>query len=183
MEDEKIIDLYFSRDPTAIRETQHKYGSYCTAVAKNILISKEDAEECVNDTWLRAWNSIPPARPNILSLFLAHITRNLAIDRYRERFTAKRGKGEMSLCLEELAECTGSGETFTDELELRDVLDRFLESLEPRPREIFMLRYWYMLPVKEIAKRSGITSAAVKMSLKRTRENLKGFLISQGFDI
>ena len=183
MEDNKIIDLYFARDEAAIRETSYKYGGYCTAVAKNILLSREDAEECVNDTWLRAWNSMPPARPNILSLFLAKITRNLAIDRYRERFTEKRGRGEIWVCLDELTECAGSGENFCDSVELKEILNLFLKELEQQRREIFMLRYWYMLPVKTIAARLGISSGAVKMSLRRTREALKRFLLSKGFDI
>lgn len=183
MEDDKIIDLYFRRDQSAIAESQNKYESYCTAVAKNILCSKEDAEECVNDTWLHAWNSIPPTRPNILSLFLAKITRNIAIDRYRERFAERRGKGEISVCLEELTECVGNTETFTDEIELREAMNIFLERLNPKHRKIFMLRYWHMLTLNEVAVRCGVSEGAVKMSVKRTRESLRKFLISRGYEI
>ena len=183
MEDNKIIELYFHRDQTAIAESQNKYGAYCTAIAYNVLCSGEDAEECVNDTWLHAWNSMPPTHPNILSIFFARITRNIAIDRYRKRFTEKRGKGGLAVCLEELTECVGDGDDFADRLELKEALNTFLKKLEPRPREIFMLRYWHMLSLKEIADRCKISENAVKMSLKRTRDSLRKFLLSNGYEV
>ncbi|MCM1055607.1 MAG: RNA polymerase sigma factor [Bacteroides sp.] len=184
-EDGKIIELFFKRSEAAIAESRNKYGKYCASIAHNILHSSEESEECVNDTWLKAWNSIPPNKPEKLSVFLGSITRNLAIDRYRRSNSGKRGKGEAAACLEELAECISdeSSGSFTDTVLLRDALNRFLKELSGSARDIFMLRYWYMLPVKEVARRSGIKEGTVRMSLFRTREALKEFLADEGYDL
>lgn len=185
MEDVKITELFFDRSESAIEEIRKKYGKYCNKIAMNILHSEEESEECVNDTWLRAWNSIPPGKPEKLSVFLGSITRNLAIDRYRRSKSAKRCNGEAAVCLEELAECISdeNAGSFTDTLYLKDTLNRFLEGLSESARELFMLRYWYMLPVKEAAKRCGVKEGTARMSLSRTRAELKTFLEKEGYDI
>lgn len=183
MEDSKIIELYFKRSETAIKESRDKYGKYCGVIAGNILKSEEDAEECVSDTWFRAWNIIPPHKPPKLDSFFGKLTRNLAIDKFRQLKTGRRGSGEINLCLEELAECVGKEETFTDTVALRDALDRFMEKLDTRSRELFVLRYWYMYSMKETAKRCNVTEGTAKMSLYRTRAALREFLAKEGFDI
>lgn len=109
MEDHQIVELYWQRNADAISETADKYGDYCFAIAENILHNAEDSEECVNDTWLRAWNAIPPQKPAVLRMFLAKITRNLSFDRFHARNAEKRGGGEMALVLDELGECFGGG--------------------------------------------------------------------------
>lgn len=183
MNDTQIIELYFSREEQAIAESQLKYGRYCTAIANNILFSKEDSEECVNDTWLQAWNTMPPKKPNRLSLFFGTITRNLAINLYRKRSADKRGGTGIDLCLDELEECVGKGDSFGDSLELKDALDRFMETLKPKPKKIFLVRYWYMLSVKDTARVCGVSEGAAKMSLKRTRLELKEFLEKEGIEV
>lgn len=183
MDDSKIVELYVKRSEAAVSESQNKYGKYCGVIANNILRSDEDAEECVNDTWFKAWNIIPPHLPPRLDAFFGKLTRNLAIDMFRRRRTDKRGKGEMLLCLEELAECVGKEETFTDTVALRDALDRFLENLASQARKLFILRYWYMFSLKESAKRCGVNEGTAKMSLYRTRAALRDFLKEEGFDI
>lgn len=183
-DDRKIIELFFSRSETAIEEARKKYGKYCNAIALNILHSAEESEECLNDTWLRAWNSIPPNKPERLSVFLGSIARNLAIDRYRKSKSGKRGKGEATVCLEELAECISdeNWSSFTDTVYLKDALNRFLKELSGGARDIFMLRYWYMLPIKEAARRLGIKEGTARMSLSRTRAALREFLENEGFE-
>lgn len=183
MEDSKIIELYFDRSESAVKESQDKYGKYCGVIAGNILKSEEDAEECVNDTWFKAWNIIPPHKPPKLDAFFGKITRNLAIDKFRQLKSFRRGSGEISLCLEELAECVGKEETFTDTIALRDALNRFTEELDTRSRELFVLRYWYMFSMKETAKRCGVTEGTAKMSLYRTRSALREFLAGEGFEV
>ena len=183
MNDTQIIELYFLRDENAIAESRLKYGSYCHSIAYNILHSKEDSEECVNDTWLGAWNAMPPSRPDRLSLFLGSITRNISITLFRKRTAEKRGGGETEVCLEELAECVGTEECTGEVLELKDALDRFLDRTKPKAKKVFLLRYWYMLPLKEIAASCEMTEGQVKMTLKRTREKLKKFLEKEGIEI
>ena len=183
MEDSVIIELYWQRSETAISESRNKYQRYCTVIADNILHCPEDTEECLDDTWLKAWEAMPPHKPDRLSVFLGKITRNLAIDRYRRSRAGKYGKGQITLCLDELAECVGTDETITDDLALRSALDSFLQELDGEARDIFLLRYWYMFSIKEIADRLGKSIGAVKMSLQRTRSKLKSYLEQEGFDI
>ncbi len=181
MEDERIIELYFARDDSAIKASSEKYGSYCSAIAQNILNCHEDTEECVNDTWLRAWNAIPPTRPSRLSVFLGRITRNLALDRYRKDNSQKYTGSRTALCLEELSECIGQEDTsIEDDLVLRDLLEHFLTSIPTRDKDIFLYRYWYFLSVEEIAERCRISAGAVKMNLMRTRKKLKELLDKEG---
>lgn len=183
MNDNDIVELYLNREETAIAETESKYGIYCKTIAKNILGSREDSEECVSDTWLKAWNSIPPAKPLRLGLFLGRITRNLAIDRYRIKSADKRRHNETALCLEELEECVGSGDSIADTVALKDSVNRFLDRLRPKERKIFMLRYLYMFSISEIEVRLGAKEGAIKMSLSRSRVKLRDFLIKEGYDI
>ncbi|MBE6850973.1 MAG: RNA polymerase sigma factor [Ruminococcus sp.] len=183
MDDNTIINLYFQRSETAIRESDKKYGAYCSTIANNILHSPQDSEECVNDTWVRAWNTIPPEKPVRLSVFFGKITRNLAIDRWRKAKSEKSGGGQIALCLDELAECVGTKQNFGDELDLKEAIDAFLSSLKPQPKRIFMLRYWHMCPISDVARLCGISEGAVKMSLKRTRNLLREYLEQEGIYI
>lgn len=183
MEDNDIIELYWQRDEAAVRESMTKYGAYCSAIAGNILHSAEDAEECVNDTWMRVWNTIPPEKPGRLSAFLGKITRNLAIDKYRRCRSQKYGGGQTALCLDELGECIGEDVPIEDRIALRELMHSFLTALTDKNRDIFLLRYWYMMPVCEIAERYGISEGAVKMILQRTRSKLKGYLEKEGVGI
>ncbi len=183
MEDNIIIELYFQRSETAIRESDKKYGAYCGTIANNILHSQQDSEECVNDTWIRAWNAIPPEKPARLSVFLGKITRNLAIDRWRKLKREKSGSGQINLCLDELAECVGTQETLGDKLDLKEALDSFLSMLKPQTKRIFMLRYWHMCPISDVARLCGISEGAVKMSLRRTRKLLREYLEKEEIDI
>jgi len=183
MDDSSIIALYWERSDRAIAETAHKYGTYCHYIANAILESREDAEECVNDTWLRTWNTIPPQRPERLQTFLGKITRNLALNRREKNRAQKRGTGQTSLVLDELAECVGAGsgeDRITDEMHLRDVLNRFLAGLPVKTRKIFVRRYWYMSPVKEIAAEYRISESKVSVTLFRTRNQLKAVLEKEG---
>ena len=184
MEDSEIIALYFARDESALRETEDKYGDYCLAIARRILESREDAEECVNDTWLRAWNTIPPQKPDKLRPFLAKITRNLAFDRYRTRHAAKRGGGELSLVLEELEQClpaAASAEQAAEARELEHSIQTFLQQLPSLPRSVFLRRYFYAEPVQHIAQRFSLKDGSVSMMLSRTRRKLKFFLQQEGY--
>ncbi len=183
MEEKQIIDLYFERSEQAIAETDRKYGKFCRQVAYNILYNHQDSEECVNDTYLKTWNVIPPKRPNPLKVFLGKITRNLALDRWDWNHTAKRGGGEMEASLEELHECIPSPigtEEIIANKELVRALDMFLATLTVDNRKVFIRRYWNLSPVKEIASYYGMTESKVKMSLMRTRNALKSYLEQEG---
>lgn len=186
MEDEKIIELYWGRDRDAITETEKKYGGFCFAIARNILQSSEDAEECVNDTYFKTWNSIPYARPKLLSAFLGKITRNIAFSRYRSENADKRGGGEMALVLDELAEIV-SGKDDVEKAfelsELTDAINSFLKSLPAEKRSIFVRRYWHCDSIKVIAERYKMTESSAAMSLMRLRNKLKDFLTERGFEI
>lgn len=179
MEDEKIIELYWERSETAVEETSKKYHSYCYSIAFHILDNAADAEECVNDTWLKAWYSIPPNRPNRLAIFLGKITRNLSYDVWKRYHAKKRGYGEIPLILSELNECihaADSVETIIEEKLLTESLNRFLLGLSERKQKIFLLRYWYALPVKNISAETGIPSPVISGMLFRLRKNLKDYL-------
>ena len=183
MEDNQIIRLYFDRSEEAISQTAAKYGKYCHNIAYNILHNFEDSEECVNDTYWKAWNIIPPRKPKRLAAFLGKITRNLSLDKYRHYTADKRGGGELAVALEELGDCIssiGSMGDHTEEIVLVEVLNSFLASLSAEHRKIFMRRYWYVSSVKEIADDYGITESKVKMSLLRSRNQLKTVLEKEG---
>lgn len=183
MKDTEILDLYWSRDERAIAKTQESYGKYCYSIAFHILHSGEDSEECVNDTWLRAWNAIPPNRPQRFAIFLGTITRNLAFDRWKRKNTLKRGRGEMDITLDELAECVpaaGGTEDIVEEAELRRNLNVFLGTLKEQERNVFLRRYWYAEEYGEIADRYGLKLGTVKTILFRTRGKLRTFLEQEG---
>lgn len=184
MQDEQILDLYFARDPDAIAYTAEQYGAYLTAIASNILSAKEDAEECVCDTYLRAWNAIPPTRPRILRAFLGRITRNLSINRFHSLHAHKRGGGQVSLALEELSECVSGSEDVEAALDrsmLLDALNDWLASLPAHKRCIFLRRYWSFDSVRGIAARCGMTQTAVSVTLHRLRSSLRAHLAERGF--
>lgn len=185
MTDNEILDLYWARDEQAISETDQKYGSYCRTIAWNILRSREDTEECVSDTWLKAWNAMPPKRPSILSSFLASITRNLSLDRYRAGQAKKRG-GQLERVWEELEGCADPQMELENQIalgELSRLLDRFLRQLSQRERLVFLRRYWYADPVAEIAHRCRMSEGAVKVSLHRTRNKLRKMLEQEGYTL
>lgn len=180
MEDQKIIDLYWARQQSAIEQTQIKYGRYCHSIAFNILRSEEDSQECVNDTYHNAWNAMPPQRPQRLRGFLGSITRNLALNRYDYKNAQKRG-GETEMVLEEYAQCIPNGQMpVEDEYALRQAVNGFLASLSKRNRIIFLRRYWYLCTVREIAQSMGLTESNVKIILHRTRDQFKAFLEKEG---
>ena len=183
MEDEAIIALYWQRSEEAIIQTDRKYGRYCRSIAFNILENDDDTDECLNDTYLKAWNIIPPKRPTFLSALLAKITRNLALDRQKFSRAEKRGGGQIPLVLEELADCVPGGtdaEEMLKNKEITALLNRFLSSLPQRTREVFMLRYWYLCPIRQIAEGLGLGESNVKMLLLRTRRQLKVLLEKEG---
>lgn len=184
MDDRKIIELFFERSEKAIDETEKKYGRYISAVASSILASKEDTEEVVNDTYLRAWNSIPPNKPNKLGAFLATIARNLALDRY----AARRGEREnvaAEAVLDELADCLSDSTALSlvDEFALKQAVNSFLSSLDEKTRVVFMRRYWYMMPIARIAFMSGMSESNVKTTLHRTRKAFREHLEKEGITV
>lgn len=186
MRDTAIIDMYFARDEQAIAATQETYGSYCHRIAWNVLHDEEDSEECVNDTWLRAWKSIPPTRPDKLSVYLGTITRNLALDRWKSKRTARRGSGEMALVLDEIAEIVPDRSSVEDMVEtarLEELINTFLHELPERDCNVFLRRYWFMEEYSDIAKRYCLNLNTVKSSIHRTRGKLKEFLEKEGVTI
>ena len=184
MDDKRIIDLYWERSERAITETSSKYGNYCYTIAYNILYNREDSEESVNDTYLAAWNAMPPKRPDILSAFLGKITRYISIDRWKNRTALKRGGGEVPLVLEELEQCISSKRSVEEEYlqkELLKCINQFLANLPQTERKIFMYRYWNMDSIEKISKRYGYSSSKVTSMLYRIRGKLYKFLEKEGF--
>ena len=183
MNDKNIVDLYFNRDEEAITQTDKKYGRYCYSIAYNILMSREDAEESVSDTYMTAWRAIPPRRPAVLATFLGKITRNLAIDRWRERSAYKRGGGEVTLALEELEECIAGRQNVEAEYERKELIRayvKFLDALPVTERRVFLCRYWYVDSVDAIAEKFGFSQSKVKTMLYRTRAKLRKQLAEEG---
>ena len=186
MDDEKIIALYWERNENAITETRKKYGRYCRAIAYHLLGNAEDAEECENDTYFAAWQSIPPAKPVAFSVFLGAITRRLSLDRWRRLYADKRGGGVASVSLCELEECIPSGKSIDDAIEekaLSAAISDFLRKMPQAEASVFIRRYWYFDSVSDIAKRYGFGESKVKMLLKRTRDQLLVYLEKEGFFI
>lgn len=183
MEDCDIIRLFWAREERALEETHQKYGAYCWTIAHNILKNREDSDECVNDTYLRAWNAMPPQRPAILPAFLGKITRNLSIDRYKAKKASRRGGGQLTLALEELGDCLPGSESVEDAVtaaELSRVIDRFLRTLPDKDCCIFLRRYWYFDAMGDIARRYHMAEGSVKSSLFRTRRKLRDYLLKEG---
>lgn len=183
MNDREIVNLYWQRSEQAIEETAQKYGRYCHTIAYNILENSADCEECVNDTWLSAWNAMPDKRPERLSLFLARITRNFALTRIVRRTAKKRGSGEATLALEELDECLADRCDLEKEIEDRELsraIDTFLGQLPEKEQLVFICRYWFVATEREIAEKLGMSRSGVSAMLKRTRSKLKTYLLTEG---
>lgn len=183
MKDEQIIELYWKRDEAAIAASSEQYGGYCFAIANNVLNDRQDADECVNDTWLRAWRAIPPQRPGRLSAFFGRITRNLAFDRFQANHAQKRGGGEFAVVLDELADCipaAGGVEEHVLLSELSRAVSSFLYELPVRDCNLFLRRYWYGEPIRTLAKRFAMKETSVKASLHRTRGKLRTYLEKEG---
>lgn len=183
MEDSQIIELYWQKSEDAIKETDRKYRAYCFSIANHILCNTQDSEECVNDTWLHVWNAIPPQKPNVLSAFLAKITRNLSFNRFQARSAQKRGGGEIVLVLDELAECLSGESDVESEYAARELgrhIRLFVRALPEKEGNVFVRRYFFTDPVKDIAKRYGLTENNVMVILSRTRKKLKHDLIKEG---
>ena len=185
MEDKQIVELYWARSESAISETANKYGRYCHYIAYQILTNDEDAEEVVNDTYLKAWNTIPPQRPDPLKPYVGTISRQLALNVYKEQHTQKRG-GQVPLVLDELSDCIPNPENHEnigESIALSEALSRFLRALPQKTRNIFIRRYFYMSPVAEIARDFSMKESNVTMHLLRTRRKLAQFLKKEGFDV
>lgn len=183
MNDREIVELYWQRSERAISETAKKYGRYCRSVAYNILGDSQDSEECVNDTWLAAWNSMPNNRPSRLNPYLAKITRNFALQKIVHRGAQKRGGGEAALALEELDDCVPSGycmEDALEEKELSEAINRFVGRLSREEQTAFIGRYWFLASEREIAQKQGCSRSKVNGMLKHTREKLKNYLLQEG---
>lgn len=186
MTDIDIINLYWDRNETAITESSGKYGAYCSSIAYNILYNRFDAEECVNDTWLHAWNAMPPQKPSVLSAFLGRITRNLSFDLYKKLHRDKRGGDNIDLVLDELAECVSGGEDPADSYDLAELkkdINLFLDSLTEDKRNMFVLRYWYADSVASIASRFKTSENTVSVTLNRLRKSLKTYLTERGYSL
>lgn len=184
--EEEIIELYRARDEEAIRRTADTLGSYCYTVAYNILGNPEDAEECVNDTYLAVWNAIPPARPASFKHFVTRILRNLALNRYKEQNRDKRGGGQVPLALEELAEVVSDTEDIPADYARKELLEsitRFLRECSPRDRGLFLDRYIRLEPTAALAKRYRVKEAQVLLILSRTRKKLKAQLEKEGYTL
>jgi len=186
MEDERIIDLFFQRDEAGISEASLKYGKYLKTVAFRILGDHEDTEECVNDTWVRAWNSIPPTRPEILKAFLARITRNLALNRMEEKNAEKRGSGEGTVCLDELEEVVADRSSVEEEIEkqaLIEAIEQYLGTLSSDQRNLFLQRYFHFYSIQDLARMYDWGESRVKTTLFRLRNGLKTYLRKEGFTV
>ena len=183
MDDSRIIDLYFKREERAITETKDKYGKLLNHIAFSILHSSEDSDECVNDTYMRAWQTMPPKRPNILSAFLCKITRNLSINRYLQN-KARRQYLSLDTVFEEIAECVpDTSGPISDRIAIKDAINGFLGTLAETPRKIFVKRYFYMMSIKEISLDIKTSTSNIKVSLMRTREKFKAYLEKAGINL
>ena len=186
MEDFEIVELYWDRNENAITQTDRKYGKYCRKIAFSIVNDREDTEECVNDTYLQTWNSLPPQRPEKLSTYLGKICRNISINLYEKLTADKRGGNETDACLDEISELIGGSSEVEEQLDLTvltDLINKFLRRCEKQARTVFVQRYWYMMSVKEIARENRMSDSNVKMTLSRTREKLKLYLEEEGYSI
>lgn len=183
MEDSRIIELYWARSQQAIVESENKYGAYCRTVARNILDRAEDAEECINDTWLRAWNVMPPQRPAVLQAFFGKLTRNLSLDRWRRDRAQKRGGSQVELALEELEDCLAARDRVEEELDARHtagLISGFVRQLPRQDRMLFVRRYWYLDDIQTLARHMGMGQSQVKSRLHRIRQRLKVELEKEG---
>lgn len=185
MDDERIIALYWARDEAAIRETSLKYGGLCARIAGNILVSREDGEECVNDTYLAVWNAIPDQRPTIFSAFIGRITRNLALKKYEYRSAAKRSPAAVA-SFEELGDCVSGTDRAESGAECRlieELISTFLRRQKEERRNVFLRRYWYFDSIAEICAATGFSPGKVKSILYETRRKLRLYLESEGIEV
>ena len=183
MEDEKIIELYFERNESAISETAEKYGNYLYKIAFNILSDNEDSEESVNDTYMSAWNTIPPEKPNVFSAFLSKITRYISLNRYRAQKTEKRGGGEIDAAFEEIEQCVPDKSDIYDEIEAKELakmISDYLKNLPETERKIFVCRYYYLDSLSDISKRFGFSQSKIASMLHRTRKKILSHLEKEG---
>ncbi len=186
MDDKEIIGLFLARDEGAVEAAQRQYGAYCAAIAQNILDDWGAAEECVNDTWLKCWQTIPPQRPASLKGYAGRIARNLALSIRRADAAQKRGGGQTALALDELSEVVSGGETpegALDRAAFRAALDGFLGALQSRDRNLFLRRYWYLDSVEALSKRFSMSKTQVTTTLHRLRQKLRAHLEQEGFDL
>ena len=185
MQDNEIITLFLQRDEKALAELSNKYGKSLLGMAKNMLGSKEDAEECINDAYLAVWDNIPPEKPTSLFAYISKIVRNTALTRLRDNSAQKRGKA-VTVCIDELEEILPDNESVFDSIaasELASLINRFLRSCDEDQRDIFILRYYGYMQISDIAKKYGFTQSRVKMTLKRCRDKLAQFLKRNGYGI
>ena len=185
MDDKQIIELYFKRDETALSETQDKYGKYCLKIAGNILEDIEDSKECVNDTWIMAWNKIPPLVPVSLKAFLGKVVRDISLSKYRENHAKKRYSA-MTVMLDELEECIPSGINIEDQAikrELIGLVNDFLESIKPDDKAIFVRRYYFGESVKNLAEEIGCSENRMTQRLLKLRRKLKAFAEKGGYEL
>lgn len=185
MTDDRIIGLYLERSENAITETQRQYGRYFTSIAYGIVRNESDAEEIVNDVYLQAWNTIPPEHPDSLRAFLSRMTRQLAIKKLEHNTAKKRGAGQYTSVIDELAECLSgdSGDEIPDMIALREALNCFLRILPSDARGVFIRRYWHMQSIEEIAISRSMSESRVKSMLFRARKKLKAYLMEEGFSV
>ncbi len=179
MTERELVKLYLMRDEAAIRESEAAYGAYCQTIARRILHDEGEAAECVNDAWFQAWQTIPPAEPEHLGAYLAKITRNLALSRYRKAHSQKRGADRVELCLDELSECLPDGDTPENAAErelLAKTVNDFIAGLPGDERVMFVRRYFYLDSVSEVANRMGCSQAKVKTAMFRCRKKLQEWL-------
>ena len=184
MDDRQIVSLYWSRSEAAITETASKYSNYLSGISYNILHDREDVQECVNDTYNDAWNTMPPHRPFILSTFLGKITRRISIDRCRKKNALMRGDGELPLVLSELENCVSGKDNIESEIERRElvrIFNDFLDTLQISERRVFLCRYWYMDSIQNISQQFGFSESKVKSMLYRTRAKLHKVLQKEGY--
>lgn len=182
LDDEKIIDLFFARSEQGIRELDIKYGKICHTFSYNILNDRQDAEECVNDAYLGAWESIPPIRPSPLLGYVLKIVRNISLNHYWKK-EAKKRSSHYTVALEELDECLSAKETVENEIEgkeLAHIIENFLNTLTRENRVIFMRRYWFSDTYKDIAAFMGLSEKSVSVRLSRIRQSMKKYLIEEG---
>lgn len=186
MKDTDIVAMYWDRNEEAIAQTQRKYGAYLSKVAYNILFDFEDSKECVNDTYLAAWNSIPTNRPSILSTYLGKIVRQISIDVFRKRNTLKRYASEYAISLDELGDSFSDGmnpELALDAKLLDEAINRFVRELPDDARNTFIGRYYFFDSLKDVAAYCGMSESKAKSLLYRTRQSLKAYLVKEGFDV
>ena len=184
MQDNELLQLFLKRSEQAISETADKYGKYALYIADNILPSREDSEECVNDAYVSLWNTIPPAKPASLKAYLARTVRNISLDRLRKNDAKKRGSGVLGEVLDELKEAAAdTPETVSDANHLADLINGFVAGLEKQQRIVFVKRYWYLSPSKQIARECDISVSAVNTMLHRLRQQLKNYLEKEGYNI